>query len=330
MLNDTIEATGRYSVFKQTFKRLKNVEILGIIITLIVECIILSFLSPYFLTAKNIINVLRAISINAIVTVGMTMVLISGGLDLSVGSVIGLGGMVTAFFLTTLGMSLPVALIVGIGTGAIIGYTISLFVTKLNINSFIVTLGFLSVARGIIYLFSTGANIKVTNPVIIYLGQGTVGVIPVSVILMTVIAIIGAVFLKYSVTGRYIYAIGGNERAARLSGIRIENVRMLVFILTSALAAFAGIVMIGRLGTAEVIAGTGAEIDIIAAVIIGGTSLSGGKGSIIGSLIGAAIIGVLRNGFVILGLPIAAQTIGIGMVVILSVTIDSLRSRKTA
>ncbi|MCL4378180.1 MAG: ABC transporter permease [Actinobacteria bacterium] len=330
MTNNTIDIAGQSSIFKRTFKRLRNVEILGIIITLIVECIILSFLSPYFLTAKNIINVLRAISINAIVTVGMTMVLISGGLDLSVGSVIGLGGMVTAFFLTTLGMSLPVALIVGISTGAIIGYTISLFVTKLNINSFIVTLGFLSVARGIIYLFSTGANIKVTNPVIIYLGQGTVGVIPVSVILMTLIAIAGAVFLKYSVTGRYIYAIGGNERAARLSGIRIENVRMLVFILTSALAAFAGIVMIGRLGTAEVIAGTGAEIDIIAAVIIGGTSLSGGKGSIIGSLIGAAIIGVLRNGFVILGLPIAAQTIGIGMVVILSVTIDSLRSRKAA
>ncbi|MCL5070801.1 MAG: ABC transporter permease [Actinobacteria bacterium] len=328
MANNTIGIADQTSIFKRTIKRLRNVEILGIIITLIVECIILSFLSPYFLTAKNIINVLRAISINAIVTVGMTMVLISGGLDLSVGSVIGLGGMVTAFFLTNLGMSLPVALIAGIGTGAVIGYAISLFVTKLNINSFIVTLGFLSVARGIIYLFSTGANIKVTNPIIIYLGQGTAGVIPVSVILMAVIVIIGAVFLKYSVTGRYIYAIGGNERAARLSGIRIENVRMLVFILTSALAAFAGVVTIGRLGTAEVIAGTGAEIDIIAAVIIGGTLLSGGKGSIIGSLIGAAIIGVLRNGFVILGLPIAAQTIGIGIVVILSVTIDSLRSRR--
>ena len=317
-------------MLKQAFKKIRNIEILGIILTLLVECIILSLLSPYFLTAKNIINVLRAISINAIVTVGMTMVLISGGLDLSVGSVIGLGGMVTAFFLTNLGVSLPIALIAGIGIGAIIGYTISLFVTKLNINSFIVTLGFLSVARGIIYLFSTGANIKVTNPIVLYLGQGTVGVVPVSVILMAVIGIIGAIFLKYSVTGRYIYAIGGNERAARLSGIRVENVRMLVFILTSSLAAFAGVMIIGKLGTAEVIAGTGAEIDIIAAVIIGGTSLSGGKGSILGSLIGAAIIGVLRNGFVILGLPIAAQTIGIGVVVILSVTIDSLRSRKSA
>jgi ribose transport system permease protein len=317
------------SMFKKVFKRIRSVEILGIIITLIVECIILSFLSPYFLTLKNIINVLRAISVNAIVTVGMTMVIISGGLDLSVGSVIGLGGMVTAFFLTNLGMSLPIALIIGLGTGVIIGYIISLFVTRLNINSFIVTLGFLSVARGIIYLFSSGANIKVTHPVIIYLGQGVLGGIPVSVILMAVIVIIGSVFLKYSVTGRYIYAIGGNERAARLSGIRIENVRSLVFILTSALAALAGIVTIGRLGTAEVIAGTGAEIDIIAAVIIGGTSLSGGKGSIIGSLIGAAIIGVLRNGFVILGLPIAVQTIGIGVIVILSVTIDSLRNRRS-
>ncbi len=313
---------------RQYFKRIQSIEILGIIIALLVECIVLAFLSPYFFTFRNIINVLRSISINAIVTVGMTMVIISGGLDLSVGSVIGLGGIITAFFLTELGFTLPVALVAGIASGAIIGYVISLFVTKLNINSFIVTLGFLSVARGIIYLFSTGANISVENKIIIYMGQGTIGNIPVSVIIMSLIIILGSIFLKYTVTGRYIYAIGGNERAARLSGIRVEKIRTLVFVLTSSLAAFAGILTIGRLGPAEVIAGTGAEIDIIAAVIIGGTSLSGGKGSVVGSLIGAAIIGILRNGFVILGLPIAAQTIGIGAVLILSVTIDSFRTKR--
>lgn len=145
---------------------------------------------------------------------------------------------------------------------------------------------------------------------------------------MLVIVVIGVLFLRYSVTGRYIYSVGGNERAARLSGINVERIRMLVFILTSSLTAFAGIITIGKLGSAEVIAGTGSEIDIIAAVIIGGTSLSGGKGSIVGSIIGAAIIGVLRNGFVLLGLPIAAQIIGIELVIILSVIIDNIRTKR--
>jgi ribose transport system permease protein len=225
-----------------------------------------------------------------------------------VGSVIGLGGIVTAYCLTKLGWSLPVALLLGIGSGAAVGLCISLLVTKLNINSFIVTLGFLSVCRGFVYIFSTGANIKVDNQLIIWLGQGWIGAVPVSVVIMVFIVVIATLFLKYTVVGRFIYAVGGNERSARLSGVDIERIRSFVFILTSSLAAFSGIIMIGKLGTAEVIAGTGAEIDIIAAVIIG----------------------VLRNGFILLGLPIAAQTIGIGLVVILSVTIDSIRTRRAA
>ena len=312
---------------KRFFVRIRKVEIIGIIITLVIECLILTLLSPYFLTANNLLNVMRSISINAIVAVGMTLVLISGGLDLSVGSVIGLGGMTTAFFLTNMGLSLPFALIIGICSGSLIGLAISLLVTKLNINSFIVTLGFLSVARGIVYLYSTGANIRVTNEIVLWLGQGRFGLVPIPVIIMLIIVALGVFFLRYTKIGRYIYSVGGNERAAKLSGINIERIRMLVFILTSSLAAFAGIITIGKLGAAEVIGGTGAEIDIIAAVIIGGTSLAGGKGSIIGSIVGATIIGVLRNGFILLGLPIAAQIIAIGFVIILSVTIDSLRTK---
>jgi ribose transport system permease protein len=273
---------------------------------------------------------MRSISITGIVAAGMTMVLISGGLDLSVGSVIGMGGIITAFCLTKLGWSLPVALFLGIGSGAVVGLCISLLVTRLNINSFIVTLGFLSVCRGIVYIFSTGANIKVDEKLILWLGQGRIGNVPVPAIIMIIVVIITSLFLKYTAVGRYIYAVGGNERSARLSGINVERIRMFVFILTSSLAAFSGIIMIGKLGTAEVIGGMGTEIDIIAAVIIGGTSLAGGRGTIIGSIIGAAIIGILKNGFILLGLPIAAQTIGIGMVVILSVTIDSIRTKRAA
>ena len=319
-----------FNALKNVYRYLSRTSILGIIITLAVECLILSLLSPYFLTARNLLNVMRSISITGIVAAGMTMVLISGGLDLSVGSVIGLGGIVTAYSLSNLGLPLPVALFLGIASGAVVGLCISLLVTKLNINSFIVTLGFLSVCRGVIYIFSTGANIKVDKALILWMGQSRIANIPVPAVIMIVVVIIASLFLKYTVTGRFIYAVGGNERSARLSGINVERIRMFVFILTSSLAAFSGIILIGKLGTAEVIAGTGSEIDIIAAVIIGGTSLAGGRGTIIGSIIGAAIIGVLKNGFILLGMPIAAQTIGIGMVVILSVTIDSIRTKRVA
>ena len=321
---------GRPNALKNVYHYLSRTSILGIIITLAAECLILSLLSPYFLTARNLLNVMRSISITGIVAAGMTMVLISGGLDLSVGSVIGLGGVVTAYSLSYLGMPLPAAIFLGIASGAVVGLCIGLLVTKLNINSFIVTLGFLSVCRGVIYIFSTGANIKVDRALIIWMGQSRIANVPVPAVIMIVVLIIASLFLKYTVTGRFIYAVGGNERSARLSGINVDRIRMFVFILTSALAAFSGIIMVGKLGTAEVIAGTGAEIDIIAAVIIGGTSLAGGRGTIIGSIIGAAIIGVLKNGFILLGLPIAAQTIGIGMVVILSVTIDSIRTKRAA
>ncbi len=321
---------GEPTGIKKFFDYMSRTSILGIIITLIVECLILSFLSPYFLTARNLLNVMRSISITGIVAAGMTMVLISGGLDLSVGSVIGMGGIITAYCLTNLGWSLPISLFMGIASGAFVGLCISLLVTKLNINSFIVTLGFLSVCRGVVYIFSTGANIRVDEKLILWLGQSRIGNVPVPAVIMIVVVIIATLFLKYTVIGRFIYAVGGNERSARLSGINVERIRMFVFILTSSLAAFSGIIMIGKLGTAEVIGGTGAEIDIIAAVIIGGTSLAGGRGTVIGSIIGAAIIGVLKNGFILLGLPIAAQTIGIGLVVILSVTIDSIRTKRAS
>ena len=313
----------------RVYRLITQTSIIGILITLIVECVILSFLSPYFLSPRNFLNVMRSISLTGIVAVGMTMIIISGGLDLSIGSVIGLGGIVTAYALTNLGLSLPFALALGIASGALVGLAISLLVTKLSINSFIVTLGFLSVCRGLVYIFSTGANIKVTNPLVIWLGQGKVWGVPVPVLIMIGFVIIGSLFLKYTVTGRFVYAVGGNERSARLSGVNVERIRMFVFILTSSLAAFSGVVLIGKLGTAEVISGTGSEIDVIAAVIIGGTSLAGGRGTIVGSIVGAAIIGILKNGFILLGLPIAAQTIGIGIVVILSVMIDSIRTRRT-
>lgn len=308
-------------------RRLPNISVgWGVLLALFVEIVLVSILSPFFLQANNIFNVLKSISIIAIVGTGMTMVIIVGGLDLSVGSAVGLGGMVVAALMTRLGFHPVIAVLVGIGTGAVSGLVISLLVNLLKINSIIVTLAMLSILRGFTYMISRGSNIFIKHSSVNYLGQGYVGIVPFPVILMLVFVAVGTLFLRFTVIGRQIYAIGGNERAAKLAGIRVNGVRTLVFMATSALAAFSGLVTGGMLGSAEMTAGTGLEMDVIAAVIIGGASLKGGRGTIIGSLIGAAIMGILRNGFILLGFSYEAQIISIGVVIILAVTIDSLRT----
>ncbi len=300
----------------------------GVILAFALECLLLTILSPFFLSAANLFNVLKSFSFTGIIAVGMTMLIVVGALDLSVGSVMGLGGMVAAALMARVGIHPVLAAVAGIAVGSLIGYVTSILVNKLKINSFIVTLAMLSVARGFTYMISKGSNIFIRSKGVMFLGQGYVSVVPFPVIIMLVLVILGSIFMSLTVVGRQIYAIGGNERAARLAGIQVHRVRSLVFIITSTLAAFAGVVASGMLGSAEMVAGTGLELDVIAAVIIGGASLSGGKGTIVGSLIGAAIMGVLRNGFILLGLPYEAQIISIGLVIILAVIIDSLRSGK--
>ncbi len=300
----------------------------GVILAFVLECVLLTILSPFFLSAANLFNVLKSFSFTGIIAVGMTMLIVVGALDLSVGSVMGLGGMVAAALMARVGIHPVIAALAGIAVGSVIGYVTSILVNKLKINSFIVTLAMLSVARGFTYMISKGSNIFIRSKGVMFLGQGYVSVVPFPVIIMLVLVVLGSIFMSLTVVGRQIYAIGGNERAARLAGIQVHRVRSLVFIITSTLAAFAGVVASGMLGSAEMVAGTGLELDVIAAVIIGGASLSGGKGTIVGSLIGAAIMGVLRNGFILLGLPYEAQIISIGLVIILAVIIDSLRSGK--
>jgi len=317
-------------VFKELFRKRTNIGVgWGVLIAFLCECIALSVLSPYFLSATNLFNVMKSFSYTGIISVGMTMLIVIGALDLSVGSVLGLGGMVTAALMDRMQLNPFASVISGLLVGVFIGYIISLLVNKLKINSFIVTLAFLSVARGFTYLIAKGSNIFVRSEAVIFLGQGYLGKVPLPVVIMLSLVIIGTLFMHYTVMGRQIYAIGGNDRAARLAGIQSDNVRMLVFMVTSGLASFAGIISAGMLGSAEMTAGTGVELDVIAAVIIGGASLKGGKGTVVGSLIGAAIMGVLRNGFVLLGLSYEAQIISIGLVIILAVVVDSIKTGKT-
>jgi ribose transport system permease protein len=309
-------------------RRLPNIAVgWGVLLALLVEIVLISVLSPFFLQANNIFNVLKSMSIIAIVGTGMTMVVIVGGLDLSVGSAVGLGGMIAAALMGRMGVNPILSVLAGVGVGMVIGFVIALLVNRLKINSIIVTLAMLSIARGFTYMISRGSNIFIKNAAVNYLGQGYIGIVPFPVILMIVFVTLGTLFLRFTVIGRQIYAIGGNERAAKLAGIQVGKVRTIVFVATSALAAFSGLVMGGMLGSAEMTAGTGLEMDVIAAVIIGGVSLKGGRGTIIGSLIGAAIMGILRNGFILLGFSYEAQIISIGVVIILAVTIDSLRTK---
>jgi ribose transport system permease protein len=306
---------------------------MGVFGALVVLCILMTLLSPYFATTQNIFNVLRGISTIAIMSIGMTMVIITAGIDLSVGSVLAAGAMFTARLMTYMGVNPWIAVLGGLGLGLVLGAVNGLIITKVKVNPFITTLGMMSVARGLAYLLATGlqgavaSNIPMRNPGVNFLGAGYLGPVPFSLIEMIVLVVIFTIFMRYTVLGRQIYAVGSNEQAARLSGVNVDLVRLFVYTLTGILCAFAGILNAGLLSTAATNLGTGNELDVIAAVIIGGTSMSGGEGTIYGAVIGAAIMAILRNAFVLLHFPIHWQTVTIGVVIVLAVATDRLRRR---
>lgn len=305
----------------------------GVLAALFVMAVFMSFVSPYFFKTENIFNLLRGMSTIGIMSIGMTMIIITGGIDLSVGSLLGVTGMLTARLMYQ-GISPAIALAAGFGIGSALGLTNGLIITKVKVTPFIATLGMLSIGRGLTYLLATGlqgavaSNIPMTNQKINFLGGGYLGPIPFPVIEMTVLVIIFSLFLKYMVVGRQIYAVGSNEEAARLSGVNIDKIKLFVYTLTGALCALSGIMCAGLLSTAATNAGQGNELDVIAAVVIGGASLNGGVGTIFGAIIGAAIMGVLRNSFILLHLPAYMQTVAIGVVIILAVSTDRFRKTK--
>jgi ribose transport system permease protein len=298
----------------------------SVLMALLLLCLILTILSPYFLGVQNIFNVLRQVSVIGILAVGEALIIITAGIDLSVGSLLGLMGVLTALFAKS-GFPPVVIFIFCIFCGCIVGSINGILVTKVRINPFIVTLGMLSIARGTSLLITGGMPISIKNG-ITYLGSGYVGVVPVPVIIMFIIAFVGYVFATKTLPGRNIYAIGNNERAAKLSGIRVDRVKIMTFMIMGALCAISGMIVSGTLNSAEPSAGNGYELDVIAAVVIGGASLAGGEGSIFGVILGASIMGVVRNGFVLLGISAYWQVVTIGIVIIVAVALDSLKNRK--
>ncbi|TCP24966.1 ribose ABC transporter membrane protein [Scopulibacillus darangshiensis] len=295
----------------------------GPLIGLILIVIILSILSPSFLSLNNILNVLRQVSINALIAFGMTLVILTGGIDLSVGSILALGGAITAKMLAG-GMDPILAVLIGLLAGGIMGAINGIVITKGKVAPFIATLATMTIFRGLTLVYTDGRPITGLGDSTFFkmIGKGYISYVPLPVIWMLIAFVILLFVLKKTVFGRGIYAVGGNEEASILSGIKAGRVKIWVYIITGVLSAFAGLILTSRLNSAQPNAGMSYELDAIAAVVLGGTSLVGGRGWIFGTLVGALIIGVLNNGLNLLNVSPFFQQVVKGGVILLAVLID--------
>jgi ribose transport system permease protein len=295
---------------------------LGTLAGLALLVVLLWALSPHFLSVSNLSNVLEQTSINAVIAVGMTFVILSGGIDLSVGSLVALSGVALAAALQR-GAPLPVALLAGLGTGAVAGLANGLLITRGKLPPFIATLGMMSVARGLTLFVTDGRPISGFDAGFRSLATGRVTGVPASVLLAGVLYVLAHLVLTRTRFGLYVYAIGGNEEATRLSGVAVRFHKTMVYVLAGLMSAVAAVILTARLNSAQPIAGMMYELDAIAATVIGGTSLLGGSGTIGGTLIGALIMGVLRNGLNLLDISSFLQQVVIGLVIIAAVLVDS-------
>lgn len=296
----------------------------GIIIAFVLICIILSVMSPVFFTLTNLTNVMRQTSIYGIMAVGMTFIILTGGIDLSIGSILAIAGAVCAGMLKE-GNSFPVVILatlaVGIGCGLING----LFITVGKITPFVATLGMMSIARGFTLIYTKGYPISGFSPEFRFIGGGYFWGWPVPIIIFLIVAVVAYIVLTQTRLGRYTYAIGGNEETVKLSGINSGFYKTLVYVIAGASAALSALILTSRLNSAEPIAGLGYELDVIAAVVIGGTSLNGGRGSLWGTFIGALMIGVINNGMNLLDISSYFQLVVKGLIIIGAVLLDRLR-----
>ena len=301
----------------------------GTLIGLLLLCGVLWALTPHFLTFSNLLNVVQQTSINAIVAAGMTFVIISSGIDLSVGSIVALSGVALGTLLQggyPPAVAVAAALAAGIACGVVNGALVSIG----RLPPFIATLGMMSVARGAALVFTEGRPVSGFDEGFRWLATGSVGFVPAPVLVMVIVYAVAHFVLTRTTFGRYVYAIGGNEEATRLSGIAVSFHKTAVYGVSGLMSAVAAIVLTARLNSAQPIAGMMYELDAIAATVIGGTSLMGGEGSLGGTLIGALIMGVLRNGLNLLGVSSFLQQIVIGGVIVGAVLVDTVLKRQRA
>lgn len=303
----------------------------GVVLTLLLLCAFLAIASPKFLTVNNLMNIAGQAAVNSIISIGLFLAILTSGIDLSVGSVLALSTMFMGLFAKTYNMNPFLALFACIAIGTFIGLINGLMLTKLHLpHPFISTMGTKQMARGLCLVVTATQPVYGFKKPIIFLGSEAIGPVPIAIVLVAILYVTMYFFLTGTKTGRYIYAVGGNKEAARLSGINVDGILNLVYSISGCMAALAGIVLVGRVNTAYPMAGVDYETDAIAAVIIGGASFFGGIGKIGNTIVGVLLIAVLRNGLNLLGVTSAWQTFTIGAVIIIAVFIDVLRQKMSA
>jgi ribose transport system permease protein len=293
----------------------------GTLLGLILIIVVFSALSPVFLTAPNWINILQQSSINAAIALGMTLVIISGGIDLSVGPTAALSAVIGASLMVS-GVPVPLAIMASLGVGMLCGLFNGVLVAYAGLQPFIVTLGGLSLYRALALIYTGGNPIFGIPPEFRALTNGTVFGVPNPVVAVAIIALILWVVLNNTPLGEYILAVGGNEEAARIAGVAVAKTKVATFVISGTLASIAALILVGRLGAAEPTIGNLWELDAIAAAAIGGASLMGGKGSIVGTIIGAIILGALRNGLTLMNVQAFYQLLATGVIIIVAMLID--------
>ena len=305
-----------------------SLQKLGPVIGLLLSVVIISIMSPSFLTMNNLLNVLRQVSINALIAFGMTFVILTGGIDLSVGSILALTGAVTAGMMSG-GLDPILAMILGVLLGVLLGAINGLIIAKGKVAPFIATLATMTIFRGLTLVYTEGRPISGLGDSMAFqmLGKGYFFGIPFPVITMAISFAVLYFILKKTTFGRRVYAVGGNEEASRLSGINVDRIKIYVYSLAGGLTAIAALILTSRLNSAQPTAGNMFELDAIAAVVLGGTSLTGGRGWIVGTLVGALIIGVLNNGLNLIGVSSFFQQVVKGAVILIAVLLDR---KKTA
>ncbi|CRK76715.1 Ribose transport system permease protein RbsC [Nereida ignava] len=311
---------------KPAFDFAKWWDRVGILLVLLALVVFMVIAAPNFTRVDNILNILRAISINAILAAGMTFVILTAGIDLSVGSIVAVSGVVSVLAAVA-GVPAPLAILLGMAAGAACGMVNGMLSAYLALAPFIVTLGTMTFLRGLAYTLTEGKPVVSSTLSFKALGSGYWLGIPIPVYIMAAVYLISWFVLERTTFGRHVYAVGGNPTAARLAGVKVKRVTATVYVIAGVCAGIAGLIFSARVISAQPTAGQGYELDAIAAVVLGGTSLMGGRGRILGTLIGAAILGVLTTGLILLNVPFFTQLLVKGAVIIFAVAIDSLKQR---
>ena len=291
-------------------------------ISLLVLCLFFALKAPHFATIDNFFNIAQQYAYLLIIGMGATMIIVAGGIDLSVGSVLALSGCVAAYAMVKMGMPPMVGILMGIVVGALCGLVNGLLVTRLKVPAFIATLGTLLITRGIALRVAGGVTIDGTPPLFNQIANGRIQGVPLPLFLIVLAAALIAFLFHYTKFGRYVYAVGSNAEAARVSGVQVAGVSLLTYILGGALAGLAGLVETARLGSGNPTGGTGYELDVVTACVVGGASLAGGEGRVSGTILGALLIAVLHNGSNLMSVPPFDQNIYIGLLIVIAVALD--------